>query len=65
MISIYVDPGGIEMRDEMNDEAYSADRTAVTDTSVAAMLGVVAPLCTAPPGVLMPDPTPHYLLESE
>ncbi|MFI5718493.1 hypothetical protein [Nocardia sp. NPDC051750] len=53
------------MRDEMNDEAASAGGSAVTDIPVAAMLSVVPQWCTAPTGVLMPDPSPHNLLESE
>ncbi|WP_416566931.1 hypothetical protein [Nocardia testacea] len=57
-------PGVIEMRNEMDDEAYSGDWSAVTEISVAAMLGVVPELCAAPPGVVMPDLRPHYLLES-
>lgn len=52
----------LEMRNEIGNEAYSGDWSAVT--SVAAMLGVVPELCAAPPGVVMPDLRPHYLLES-
>ncbi|WP_328395691.1 hypothetical protein [Nocardia sp. NBC_00416] len=48
----------------MDDEAYAADRSAVADVSVGARFGVVPELCAAPPGVVMPDLRPHYLLES-
>lgn len=48
----------------MDAAAYSADWSAVTDSSVAAMLGVITELCAAPPGVVMPDLRSHYLLES-
>lgn len=63
-ITLDGNPGVIEMRNEMDDEAYSGDWSAVTDISVAAMLGVVPELYAAPPGVVMPDLRPHYLLES-
>lgn len=64
MIILAGSPGTIEMRNESDAEGYSADWSAVTDISVAAMLGVVPELCAAPPGVVMPDLRPHYLLES-
>ncbi|MEU4432996.1 hypothetical protein [Nocardia rhamnosiphila] len=64
VITLDGNPGVVEMRNEMDDEAYSGDWSAVTDISVAAMLGVVPELCAAPPGVVMPDLRPHYLLES-
>ncbi|MET8795044.1 hypothetical protein ABZV91_01060 [Nocardia sp. NPDC004568] len=57
-------PGVAGTRNEMDGEGYSRDWFAVTDISVAAMLGVVAELCAPPPGVVMPDLRPHYLLES-
>ncbi|MFF7943293.1 hypothetical protein ACFZC5_26575 [Nocardia gamkensis] len=64
VITLVGSPGDIEMRNELDDEAYSGDWSAVTDISVAAMLGVVPELCAAPPGVVMPDLRPHYLVES-
>ena len=64
VITLEGSPGAIEMRNEMDPDAYSADWSAVTDISVAAMLGVVPELCAAPTGVIMPDLRPHYLLES-
>ncbi|WP_063058037.1 hypothetical protein [Nocardia sienata] len=64
VITLDGNPGAIEMRNEMDDEAYSGDWSAVTDISVAAMLGVVPELRAAPPGVVAPDLRPHYLLES-
>ncbi|MGW6336243.1 hypothetical protein [Nocardia rhamnosiphila] len=64
VIALDGNPGVVETRNEMDDEAYSGDWSAVTDISVAAMLGVVPELCAAPPGVVMPDLRPHYLLES-
>ncbi|WP_405181139.1 hypothetical protein OG225_08205 [Nocardia sp. NBC_01377] len=57
-------PCGVEMRNEMDDEAYSADWSAVTDISVRAMLAALPELCAAPPGVAMPDLTPRYRLEN-
>lgn len=57
-------PARIEMRNEMDDEAYSADWSAVTDISVRAMLSAVPELCSAPPGVVMSDLDPRYRLET-
>lgn len=65
VITIDGSPGGIEMRNELDEAADDNDWSAVTDISVAAMLSVVPELCAAPPGVVMPDLSPHYLLESE
>ncbi len=64
VISLDGVPGRIEMRNEMDDDAYSADWSAVTDISVRAMLSVVPELCAAPPGVVMPDLSPRYRLEN-
>ncbi|MGA4787284.1 hypothetical protein [Nocardia sp. AB354] len=57
-------PSRIEMRNEMDDEAHSADWSAVTDISVRAMLSTIPELCSAPPGVVMPDLDPRYRLET-
>ncbi|MFI9534017.1 hypothetical protein ACIG56_12310 [Nocardia fusca] len=64
VITLDGNPGVLELRNEMDDEAYSGDWSAVTEISVAVMLGVVPELCAAPPGVVNPDLLPHYLLES-
>ncbi|MET7768412.1 hypothetical protein [Nocardia sp. NPDC005366] len=64
VITLDGSPGRIEMRNEMDDEAYSADWSAVTDISVRAMLSAVPQLCAAPPGVVMPDLKPRYRLEN-
>lgn len=64
VITLDGSPCRVEMRNEMDDEAYSADWSAVTDISVRAMLAAVPELCAAPPGVAMPDLTPRYRLEN-
>ncbi|MFC8528179.1 hypothetical protein [Nocardia sp. NPDC057227] len=63
VITLDGSPARIEMRNELDDETYSGDWSAVTDISVKAMLDVVPALCAAPPGVATPDLTPRYRLE--
>ncbi|MEU4315676.1 hypothetical protein [Nocardia sp. NPDC024068] len=65
VITLDGSPGGIELRNESDDTTDDNEWSAVTDISVAAVLSVVPELCAAPPGVVMPDPSPHYRLESE
>lgn len=57
-------PANIEMRVVPEDDAYGGDWSAVTDISVKAMLDIVAAVCAAPPGVVIPDLSPRYQLES-
>ncbi|MFD1810765.1 hypothetical protein [Rhodococcus gannanensis] len=63
IIALDGDPARVELRNEMDDESFSADWTAVTDISVKAMLDVVPALCAAPPGVATPDLSPRHRLE--
>ncbi|MFE3543763.1 hypothetical protein ACFXK0_12375 [Nocardia sp. NPDC059177] len=57
-------PGGIEMRNVPDDDAYGGDWSAVTHISVKAMLDVVAAVCAAPAGVVIPDLAPRYRSEA-
>lgn len=63
VITLDGSPMRVEMRNEMDDEAYSADWSAVTDISVRAMLSAIPELCAAPPGVATPELAPRYRQE--
>lgn len=64
VITLDGSPARVELRNEMDDESYSGDWSAVTDISVKAMLDVIPALCAAPPGVATPDLSPRYRLEN-
>lgn len=64
VITLDGSPGTIEMRNELDDENFDGEWSAVTDISVNAMLAVVPDLCAAAPGVVTPDLAPRYRLET-
>ncbi|MEV0542923.1 hypothetical protein [Nocardia salmonicida] len=64
VITLDGSPARIEMRNELDDESYEGDWSAVTDISVKAMLDVIPELCAAPAGVATPDLSPRYRLET-
>ncbi|MGW5318357.1 hypothetical protein [Nocardia thailandica] len=64
VITLDGSPGSVELRNEIDDESASPEWSAVTDISVNAMLGVIPEVCAAAPGVLAPDPSPRYHVET-
>ncbi|MEU0538606.1 hypothetical protein ABZ319_01960 [Nocardia sp. NPDC005978] len=64
VITLDGDPAGIEMRNELDEDSYDGDWSAVTDISVKAMLDVIPALCAAPPGVATPDLSPRFRVET-
>ncbi|HLS75457.1 MAG TPA: hypothetical protein VK083_01550 [Nocardia sp.] len=64
VITLDGSPGAVEMRNELDDENYQGEWSAVTDISVNAMLAVVPDLVAAAPGVVTPDLAPRYRLET-
>ncbi|WP_405136329.1 hypothetical protein [Nocardia sp. NBC_01388] len=64
VITLDGSPSRIEMRNELDDESYDGDWSAVTDISVKAILDVIPALCAAPPGVATPDLGTRFTLET-